>query len=326
MNRLEEFKRQKEVKKTLAVSQSKKPAFYVGVYRGFDKFSDKKNPWKKTTLKPKEVFVFKGNKASQKMEAKELKNIPEESEAIIDEFKELAVQKTPLKKMDDNIVNVTPKLKILLDRGNHSDKRREKQGKTPSKTPAEILDLDEENNHDVDYFKRILQETSDKLTTECQKWEEEMAKLDANRERYEDICGNIRLTIGKANLLMNKKGRFEQFRGLIRNCEFNLGEKETTCMDLQGFWEMIHFQVEDCEAKFKELDELQAKNWVQEEQKVKTKAKKTGKPVGAGKPNLKVKASSNLRAILAEKRKAMQQASANPQRSEEHTSELQSLG
>ena len=32
---------------------------------------------------------------------------------------------------------------------------------------------------------------------------------------------------------MNKKGRFEQFRSLIHNCEFGLGEKETTCMDLQ---------------------------------------------------------------------------------------------
>ena len=43
---------------------------------------------------------------------------------------------------------------------------------------------------------------------------------------------------GKANLLMNKKGRFEQFRSLIHNCEFGLGEKETTCMDLQ-----VHFKV-----------------------------------------------------------------------------------
>ena len=42
---------------------------------------------------------------------------------------------------------------------------------------------------------------------------------------YEEICSNIRSTIGKANLLMNKKGRFEQFRGLIHNCEFNLGKK-----------------------------------------------------------------------------------------------------
>ena len=48
-----------------------------------------------------------------------------------------------------------------------------------------------------------------------------------------DVCGKIRSTIGKAILLTNKKGRFEQFRTLIENCEFGLGEKATTCMDLQ---------------------------------------------------------------------------------------------
>jgi hypothetical protein len=37
--------------------------------------------------------------------------------------------------------------------------------------------------------------------------------------------------------------RFSQFSGLVDNCEFEQGEKETTCMDLKGFWEMIYFQV-----------------------------------------------------------------------------------
>ena len=29
------------------------------------------------------------------------------------------------------------------------------------------------------------------------------------------------------------------------NCEFGKGEKETTTMDLTGFWEMIYIQVMD---------------------------------------------------------------------------------
>ena len=37
--------------------------------------------------------------------------------------------------------------------------------------------------------------------------------------------------------------RFKQFSGLVDNCEFNTGEKETNPTDLQGFWEMIYFQV-----------------------------------------------------------------------------------
>ena len=42
-------------------------------------------------------------------------------------------------------------------------------------------------------------------------------------------------------LLMNE--RFKQFNGLVDNCEFKRGEKETTVTDLQGFWDMIYFQV-----------------------------------------------------------------------------------
>lgn len=55
------------------------------------------------------------------------------------------------------------------------------------------------------------------------------------------VCGNIRTVIGQAELLM--KQRFKQFTGLVDNCEFNSGEKEVTCTDLQGFWDMIYFQV-----------------------------------------------------------------------------------
>ena len=53
--------------------------------------------------------------------------------------------------------------------------------------------------------------------------------------------GQIRTVIGQAVLLMNE--RFKQFSGLVDNCEFKTGEKETTVTDLQGFWDMIYFQV-----------------------------------------------------------------------------------
>ena len=51
----------------------------------------------------------------------------------------------------------------------------------------------------------------------------------------------MRATIGKAQLLMRQ--RFKQFSGLVDNCEFGTGLKPTTCDDLQGFWDMIYFQV-----------------------------------------------------------------------------------
>jgi len=55
------------------------------------------------------------------------------------------------------------------------------------------------------------------------------------------VRGCIRTTIGQAELLMAE--RFKQFAGLVDNCEFGTGIKEVTCSDLQGFWDMIYFQV-----------------------------------------------------------------------------------
>ena len=51
----------------------------------------------------------------------------------------------------------------------------------------------------------------------------------------------MRSVIGQGRLVMAE--RFVQFGGLVDNCEFEQGEKKTTCMDLKGFWEMIYFQV-----------------------------------------------------------------------------------
>lgn len=51
----------------------------------------------------------------------------------------------------------------------------------------------------------------------------------------------MRTAVGQARLLM--KERFNQFGGLVDDCEFSRGEKITTCTDLQGFWDMVYFQV-----------------------------------------------------------------------------------
>lgn len=51
----------------------------------------------------------------------------------------------------------------------------------------------------------------------------------------------MRTAVGQAWLLM--KERFKQFSGLVDDCELGRGEKITTCTDLQGFWDMVYFQV-----------------------------------------------------------------------------------
>merc|ERR1740131_906969 len=96
--------------------------------------------------------------------------------------------------------------------------------------------------------------------------------------------------------------RFVQFSGLVDDCEFCRGEKETTTQDLTGFWEMIYFQVEDVDKKFKQLELLENNGWKELEPvhpNLPVKMKKTKKVV---KKN--VAASSGLRAIIAAKRQA----------------------
>ena len=58
------------------------------------------------------------------------------------------------------------------------------------------------------------------------------------------VEGQIRTSIGQAQLLIAQ--RFKQFSGLVDKCEFDIveeGEGKTHCSDLQGFWDMIYFQV-----------------------------------------------------------------------------------
>ena len=51
----------------------------------------------------------------------------------------------------------------------------------------------------------------------------------------------IRTAVGQTRLLM--KERFKQFEELVDNLEYKQSEKDTTCADLDGFWDMASFQV-----------------------------------------------------------------------------------
>lgn len=55
------------------------------------------------------------------------------------------------------------------------------------------------------------------------------------------VRDRMRTAVGQARLLM--KERFSQFSGLVDDCELQRGDKVTTCSDLQGFWEMVYYQV-----------------------------------------------------------------------------------
>ncbi|XP_041489954.1 disks large-associated protein 5 isoform X1 [Microtus oregoni] len=108
--------------------------------------------------------------------------------------------------------------------------------------------------HDVPYFRTILQLETDRLTSHCLEWDR---KLDLDIP--DDAKDLIRTTVGQTRLLIME--RFKQFEGLIDNCEYKRGEKETTCSDLDGFWDMVNFQVEDVNQKFNNLIKLEEAGW-----------------------------------------------------------------
>ncbi|XP_077180137.1 disks large-associated protein 5 isoform X2 [Paroedura picta] len=139
----------------------------------------------------------------------------------------------------------------------------------PPDLPApEALDVTGEPQHDVPYFRNVLRSETERLSSCCLEWDG-AAEMDIP----EDAKDLVRTTVGQTRLLIAE--RFKQFEGLVDNCEFRRGEKETTCSDLEGFWDMVAFQVEDVNKKFERLRKLQENGWqAAEDQRTKQIPKK----------------------------------------------------
>ncbi|KAL4647826.1 disks large-associated protein 5 isoform X1 [Arapaima gigas] len=128
----------------------------------------------------------------------------------------------------------------------------------------------QEAQHDVAYFRAIMASETDRLTQLSEQWE--MRTEDTSIP--EEMRDRMRTAVGQARLLM--KERFGQFAGLVDDCDLGRGEKITTCSDLEGFWDMVYFQVEDVTRKFDALKEAESRDW-QDEPKPQPRPKKTVK-------------------------------------------------
>uniref|UniRef100_A0A8C5E8D7 Disks large-associated protein 5 n=1 Tax=Gouania willdenowi TaxID=441366 RepID=A0A8C5E8D7_GOUWI len=150
-----------------------------------------------------------------------------------------------------------------------------------------------ESNHDVPYFRSEIVNETTKLTDQSLHWESKVED-ESIPEESED---RMRTAVGQARLLM--KERFKQFSGLVDDCELSRGEKITTCTDLQGFWDMIYFQVEDVNKKFDALKTAEGRDWV-EEHKPPPRQRKIKAAAAPSKPaGTKAAAKSRLAAIKA---------------------------
>ncbi|NWV79652.1 DLGP5 protein, partial [Dasyornis broadbenti] len=199
----------------------------------------------------------------------------------------------------------------LKGEAGESDERtctQRSNGTAPVSTALEVKSDDtREQEHDVPYFRNILRTETDRLLSQCLQWEENL-----ELEIPEDAKDLIRTTIGQTRLLIGKK--FKQFEGLVDNCEFKRGEKETMCTDLDGFWDMVNFQVEDVNKKFDNLKKLQDNEWQPPDVPSKAVVKKKAVPSGVAKPKLEAAAraasQNRLAAVKAAMRNKMKQEGA----------------
>ncbi|NXO05891.1 DLGP5 protein, partial [Oriolus oriolus] len=231
-------------------------------------------------------------------------NFSESSVKIFEKSSETKAQKPNLKS------HISPAVKGIqeqqmttnLKEAGESDERTSTQrsNKTTPVSAAVAVKSDDtrEQEHDVPYFRNILRTETERLLSQCLQWEGNL-ELDIP----EDAKDLIRTTVGQTRLLIGE--RFKQFEGLVDNCEFKRGEKETTCTDLDGFWDMINFQIEDVNKKFDNLKKLQDNEWQPLDVPSKAVVKKKAVPSGVPKPKLEAAARTAARNRLASVKAAM---------------------
>jgi len=170
-------------------------------------------------------------------------------------------------------------------------------------------DSDTENKLKVQPFRDLLTKEMERLTKVCNDWEAKISNIPEGPS-FEDIKGEVRSVVGQGRLIMAE--RFHQFSGLVDNCEFKRGEKETTTEDLRGFWEMIFIQVEDVDKKFTNLAVVEANEWKPVQPKppqIRISRPRACPKSTSGEPSKPKEASQGLKALIAARRKAAKSTS-----------------
>ncbi|NXK91790.1 DLGP5 protein, partial [Formicarius rufipectus] len=223
-----------------------------------------------------------------------------------DKFSEIQVQKPNLRS------RVTPPVKGIQEEQmatsfkaeGESDEKTSSQRSTETTPVSTALEGNSddtgEQEHDVPYFRNILRSETERLLSQCLQWDGNL-ELDIP----EDAKDLIRTTVGQTRLLIGE--RFKQFEGLVDNCEFKQGEKETTCTDLDGFWDMVNFQIEDVDKKFSNLKKLQDNEWQPLDVPSKAVVKKKAVPGGEPKAKLEAAARAAARSRLASIKTALRE-------------------
>ncbi|VEN44208.1 unnamed protein product [Callosobruchus maculatus] len=145
------------------------------------------------------------------------------------------------------------------------------------------------------YFHELLNGEIERIEGICDEWNEYK-----NTNIPEEAHDMIDSAIGLSKLLIAQK--FNQFRGLINQCQIGGEERTVSCQDLHGFWDMVYLQVEDLNKRFDNLNKLKENNWreiITEKKVVRTKRQR----------KTKTEASSKIKEMIdaAKKKKKQEQ-------------------
>ncbi|XP_022829830.1 disks large-associated protein 5 isoform X2 [Spodoptera litura] len=182
---------------------------------------------------------------------------------------------------------------VTMSRGKDNARKEMKK-----KLDEGLLDEDASHMESVDHFRRQLASEIKRMTEMCDTWD----KISEQTVLPESIQEAVLSAVGQARLLMSQK--LQQFASLVERCARpEPGTALITPADLHGFWDMVFMQVENVDMRFKKLEELRHRGWV-EDQPVEVKkkvvrsnaiVKKAVKPTGGP---------SRLREMIAAARKA----------------------
>ncbi|XP_030030925.2 disks large-associated protein 5 isoform X1 [Manduca sexta] len=180
---------------------------------------------------------------------------------------------------------------VTMSRGKDNARREMKK-----KLDEGLLDEDTSDIENVDHFRRQLASEIKRMTEMCETWD----KISEQTQLPDTVQECVLTAVGQARLLMSQK--LCQFGALVERCARpEPGTALVTPADLHGFWDMVFMQVENVDMRFKKLEELRSRGWVEDQpveiQKkvVKPVAKKTVKPASGP---------SRLREMIAAARKA----------------------
>ncbi|GAU90049.1 hypothetical protein RvY_02525 [Ramazzottius varieornatus] len=115
-------------------------------------------------------------------------------------------------------------------------------------------------NEQIQYFRDLINKTTTYLTDKSSQWEKVLDTPAEAASISEEGVEFIRLATGQSRLFMAQK--LQQFVGLVDDCEFHRGERETSPLDLAGFWDMIKMQVSGIKDKFDHIEALAGNKWV----------------------------------------------------------------